>query len=431
MSQYLQSFPLTEHKYGFFQMWACALGHCETALLLYQWNSHALSISDSIGRIPIQVSKSRGHVLLSEHLESLQKERLDSVSMGTVNQMKTPIFSVEDRSSDVPSDFSMSPFTSMTYDRSPQTLSPQSSPRGSWSPKSQPSTSPLSTSPLPNRNRSLSCSNLTGQQNSLKSTPAGSNGFDLSTQPLSVSVDNSVNFKVPFGGNTQDQTQMSDCPFPIPMQIDEDVSTQVTMETELPATSRFSSSYIAAQWSRQRSQSMPESSQKEQYLMLAEKIIDALPARIKTDNTGADNYSSSPSTRLDDNENSFSLTNAAYRTFCSELNSPSGTLSSDSSCLQSPSSLQLDDDDDDDDVSYQTTAQFCEFLQGGRGMEKDLSQLTLSDYEQRQLYQAAKTIQNAFRQYRGRQRQKQQELEAAVIIQSYYRRYKQVSILLQ
>ncbi|XP_077865407.1 calmodulin-binding transcription activator 1-like isoform X2 [Saccoglossus kowalevskii] len=172
---------------------------------------------------------------------------------------------------------------------------------------------------------------------------------------------------------------------------------------------------------------MPESSQKEQYLMLAEKIIDALPARIKTDNTGADNYSSSPSTRLDDNENSFSLTNAAYRTFCSELNSPSGTLSSDSSCLQSPSSLQLDDDDDDDDVSYQTTAQFCEFLQGGRGMEKDLSQLTLSDYEQRQLYQAAKTIQNAFRQYRGRQRQKQQELEAAVIIQSYYRRYKQMT----
>ena len=104
----------------------------------------------------------------------------------------------------------------------------------------------------------------------------------------------------------------------------------------------------------------------------------------------------------------------------------------------------------------------------------------VSDEEQMQLYQAALVIQNAFRQYKvrkvtnegartihpkeiqfcysrgemgqtilfrpeqnnnwgipvtcstlfilqGRQQQKQQELEAAVIIQNYYRRYKQVS----
>jgi cation transport ATPase len=54
--------------------------------------------------------------------------------------------------------------------------------------------------------------------------------------------------------------------------------------------------------------------------------------------------------------------------------------------------------------------------------------LTLSDHEQRELYEAAKTIQKAYRSYVGRKRAEEQEKEraAAVIIQNYYRRYKQV-----
>ncbi|MFH4977231.1 hypothetical protein AB6A40_003940 [Gnathostoma spinigerum] len=48
--------------------------------------------------------------------------------------------------------------------------------------------------------------------------------------------------------------------------------------------------------------------------------------------------------------------------------------------------------------------------------------------EQRELYEAAKVIQHAFRQYKARisnQRQLEAERNAAVVIQSYYRRYKQ------
>ena len=54
--------------------------------------------------------------------------------------------------------------------------------------------------------------------------------------------------------------------------------------------------------------------------------------------------------------------------------------------------------------------------------------MTLSDHEQRELYEAAKTIQKAYRSYVGRKRAEEQEKEraAAVIIQNYYRRYKQV-----
>ena len=59
-------------------------------------------------------------------------------------------------------------------------------------------------------------------------------------------------------------------------------------------------------------------------------------------------------------------------------------------------------------------------------MDHDFSKLTLSDAEQRELYEAAITIQKAFRSYKGRklsghQDEDLKEREAAVLIQNYYR----------
>jgi len=55
--------------------------------------------------------------------------------------------------------------------------------------------------------------------------------------------------------------------------------------------------------------------------------------------------------------------------------------------------------------------------------------VNFSDREQRELYEAAKVIQKAYRSYKGRKKLEEEEKEkaAAVIIQNYYRRYKQVS----
>jgi len=52
-----------------------------------------------------------------------------------------------------------------------------------------------------------------------------------------------------------------------------------------------------------------------------------------------------------------------------------------------------------------------------------------TDREQRELYEAAKVIQKAYRSYKGRKKLEEEEKEkvAAVIIQNYYRRYKEVS----
>ncbi|VDK42081.1 unnamed protein product [Anisakis simplex] len=61
-------------------------------------------------------------------------------------------------------------------------------------------------------------------------------------------------------------------------------------------------------------------------------------------------------------------------------------------------------------------------------LERHFRDLRLSDREQRELYEAAKIIQHAYRQYKARissQKQNEAERNAAVVIQSYYRRYKQ------
>lgn len=78
-----------------------------------------------------------------------------------------------------------------------------------------------------------------------------------------------------------------------------------------------------------------------------------------------------------------------------------------------------------------TTEDFTEFLQASNAIPKpfeaDFSNLTLTDREQRELYEAAKCIQKAYRSYKGRKKLEEQDKErsAAVLIQNYYRRYKQ------
>lgn len=86
-----------------------------------------------------------------------------------------------------------------------------------------------------------------------------------------------------------------------------------------------------------------------------------------------------------------------------------------------------------------TTEDFTEFLHASNTIRKpfeaDFSDLTLTDREQRELYEAAKCIQTAYRSYKGRKKREEQaqenERHAATVIQNYYRRYKQYAYFRQ
>ena len=84
--------------------------------------------------------------------------------------------------------------------------------------------------------------------------------------------------------------------------------------------------------------------------------------------------------------------NCNYR----ESHTPSNSSPASSSCLHSPSSFQLDSPS-----PTPTAADFCEFFQASGKITKELSDLTLTDKEQRELYEAAKVIQKAYRSYKG------------------------------
>uniref|UniRef100_A0A8W7P518 CG-1 domain-containing protein n=1 Tax=Anopheles coluzzii TaxID=1518534 RepID=A0A8W7P518_ANOCL len=138
-----------------------------------------------------------------------------------------------------------------------------------------------------------------------------------------------------------------------------------------------------------------------------------------------------PSSQFDQEFN-FEFSDHNYRYH--DVGTPCSSLSPASSGpLQSPASYSIPQDHPVGSPSPPPTTQdFTEFLQSSnatvRPFEADFSNLKLNDREQRELYEAAKCIQKAYRSYKGRKsRMEEQDKErtAAVVIQNYYRRYKQ------
>lgn len=120
-----------------------------------------------------------------------------------------------------------------------------------------------------------------------------------------------------------------------------------------------------------------------------------------------------------------------------ENRTPCSSPASSASALQSPYSMQADMNPRSPPVTAKDFTQFFEASNPvSQAFEADFSELTLTDNEQRELYQAAKCIQKAYRSYKGRKKteekdlhvhgsRKDKEKNAAIIIQNYYRRYKE------
>uniref|UniRef100_A0A8D1R113 Calmodulin binding transcription activator 2 n=1 Tax=Sus scrofa TaxID=9823 RepID=A0A8D1R113_PIG len=329
------------------QMWACALGHLEAAVLLFRWNRQALSIPDSLGRLPLSVAHSRGHVRLARCLEELQRQEASA----------EPPLALSPPSS--------SPDTGLSSVSSPSELSD-----GTFSVTSAYSSAPDgSPPPAPLPASEITMEMVPGQ------LPSGA-----PEAPLLLMDYEATNPKGP-----------PPSPPPPPPAPDGGAAPE---EADGPAAVDV----------------IPVD-----MISLAKQIIEATPERIKREDFVGLLEAGAP-VRERTGAVGLSETMSWLASYLENVDHfPSSAP---------PSELPLERSR----LALPPAPSWAEFLSASASgkMESDFALLTLSDHEQRELYEAARVIQTAFRKYKGRRLKEQQEVAAAVI-QRCYRKYKQLT----
>ncbi|XP_065353438.1 calmodulin-binding transcription activator 2 isoform X6 [Cloeon dipterum] len=435
-------------------MWACLNGHLDTALVLYEWNHTALKMVNKKGQSALECARKSGHSAIVDEIEKLETSResakvelpesgksrkgirgTDGIFLrpGVVTRseaQKYKALSVELNDTTCNSDASpssrqLSPAASVVSLVGTDSTSSKGFHRLSKRP-SVDSGIHLGSAASDSRYRKGSASNLG------KDTPKLSR-FDRS---MSLPLNSPAHMM----DNSCDGSERSSPPRKMDFALCEVAAAR--SESPLIDVEALSDDESEAKASNVGDQDA-------RVLTLAEQIIAAMPDRIKNESeelmnressplpeSSADSLSDSflepmldePSSSFETSEFNFEFSDHNYRYY--DVGTPSSSMSpASSSCLQSPSSFTLDSPS-----PPPTTADFCEFFQAsGTLFEKDFSNLTLSDREQRELYEAAKIIQKAYRSYKGRKKAEEQDKEraAAILIQNYYRRYKQYAYFKQ
>ncbi|KAL7638312.1 UNVERIFIED_CONTAM: hypothetical protein RMT77_010876 [Armadillidium vulgare] len=445
--------------------WACLEGHKDSALILYRWNPQVVKSTDNQGMTPLKLAEINGHDNLLEELTHREEETHKSSSQcSSLSQLRK-----SSSSSHVSSSFSSSSSSSHSLNSTSNDLSVTNVTSDGFL-RPSPRRSDL------RKHRHLSVDFPIGGETDIgrggNSSPAlsWSEGLKRGRIIKRPSVDSGINlvsvdsFKRASLDSGLDILQkhsrnVSCCQTPLedsspledtsddgnfPLHFDyfrgngEKAPKDSEPEEELRQSFEGGSDSTAA-----ADMSTPDDSR---VFTLAEQIIAAIPERIKGDEEDVTDLLSPcltepPSTDLsmevilDESPDSNAEFNFEFSDIMSyrymDVSTPSSSLSpASSTCLPSPASFPLDSPS-----PPPTTADFSEFFQAStRDFSKDFSNLTLSDQEQRELYEAAKIIQKAYRLYKGRKRQqaeKDKERQAAVLIQNYYRRYKQYAYFRQ
>ncbi|XP_055919254.1 uncharacterized protein LOC129951227 isoform X3 [Eupeodes corollae] len=422
---------LSQDVYGYTPMtWACARGHTETALILYKFNHNAMKIKNLSLQTPMDVAKSKGFKYLLSELSRLENEK---------NKNRNDL--------------------SISYDLSKQLKQNSNDLVNGQTIKDEITGSNNSDNSSDSQNTDASDINRSHDGVFLRPIAVASNQSPPTNSRYSKrsSIDSGINMDMrsfnKCGKPFKDQNKLTS--------FDCNDNYSLSVDSTFDGFSALTSSSSLLSPLRKMDFALWESDAK--VLTLAEHIIAAMPERIKNesdemmilgspmseslhgDNSGISNMQDSfmdplldslPNTHFD-NDFNFDFSDHNYRYH--DVSTPCSSLSPASSGpLQSPASYSIPPDPPMNSPSPPpSTKQLTEFLQASnnaqRPFEADFSKLTLTDSEQRELYEAAKCIQKAYRSYKGRQKMEEQNKErsAAIVIQNYYRRYKQYAYFRQ
>ncbi|XP_059385834.1 calmodulin-binding transcription activator 1-like isoform X11 [Carassius carassius] len=410
-------------------MWACALGHMEAAVVLYKWDQRALAIPDSLGRLPLAIARSRGHTKLAECLESLQREEQQSGALTTTPSMP---FSQSTEASAAEGWMNVwgTETSSVGLKESNITSSASSSSSDLRRPRSEPSSfyssvshgdAPLSKKHKPNpetlqTQTSKSCSaplGLEEQANKPKMCPSREGTVEKEQGDGEQS-------RTKLGSTCGDGCWVSR------QAAGRRVPTVGLGKERLANRLRLreiaSAGTISDLRTTQEDLENTGVLQNTNMMTLAEEVIEATSDRIKRENFVASD------TTLDGVGVSSTMNWLASYLGDAERFLFNKPLTSSPGLGPVHGGGQPELDGPLGKLGLQSPAEWTALLNASHNKEeRDLTQLALSDPEQRELYEAARQVQNTFRKYKGRPLREQQELAAAVI-QRCYKRYKQYAL---
>ncbi|XP_018802171.1 PREDICTED: uncharacterized protein LOC108977109 isoform X3 [Bactrocera latifrons] len=438
---------MSRDVYGYTPMaWACARNHVEMAIILFKWNHNALKIKDNAQQTPLDIANFKGHKTLLSEIYRLEEDRLKqskkntfgniSLSLNKYSNTNEQIYDVKDNEHvfNTLDALDMQRSHDGVFLRPVAVASNQSPPNASRFSKRSSVDSGINMDIRTKPGKSFkditrlqsfeTHDNFKLAMESTLDTLAASN----TTNSL-LSPSRKMDFAL-CEVSTGDSSPLPDKDHDDTSTINNDDVNDVTISNENDAIVGDSDAKV---------------------LTLAEHIIAAMPERIKNE---ADEMmvlgsplteplnSDSPSLNNGFMDPLDSLPNAHYESFdfndhsyrYHDVSTPCSSLSPASSGpLQSPASYSIlgADPSVSSPSPPPSTKQLTEFLHASSSsqypFEADFSKLTLTDTEQRELYEAAKCIQKAYRSYKGRQKLEEQNKErsAAIVIQNYYRRYKQ------
>nr|XP_017106161.2 uncharacterized protein LOC108131671 isoform X2 [Drosophila bipectinata] len=436
---------LSQDVYGFTPLaWACVRGHVECSLLLYKWNHNALKIKTQSQQTPLDLASMRGHKHLLAQMYRLEKERCRktplrgglanlSMNMGvetegvTVEEQPPSSFSSFDLELQRKHDGVFLRPVAVHSNQSPPNNSSRYSKRSSID------------SGINMDIRTKSGKPLARLHSNFESHDTYALGVDSPLDSLTgtnclLSPLRKMDFalcEVSTGESSPVHDKDIDC---------DDNSTSATDVTigndlVLPDAVVGDSDAKVLTLAEHIIAAMPEhiKNEADEMMVLGSPLTEPLTSESSalTDSFMDPLLDSLPNTHFD-SDFSFDFHDHSYRYH--DVSTPCSSLSPASSGpLQSPASYSIlgTDPSVSSPSPPPSTKQLTEFLHASSisqyPFEADFSKLTLTDTEQRELYEAAKCIQKAYRSYKGRQKLEEQNKErtAAIVIQNYYRRYKQ------